>query len=105
MKKLVIKPFNVVDNTQLPEMTVEQAPTDGDPLEIKGETYFVCENVYSRKFAPPVVGVIPLVVRDPTKVANIKEYIQCLSLAHRKVLFKNNKGECDLEHCDEMVIG
>lgn len=104
MKKLVIKPLNVIDNTQLPEMSVDQVPTDGDPLEIKGETYYVCENAHSRKFDPQVIGVIPLVVRNPAKVSNIKEYIQCLSLAHRKVLFKNSKGACDLESCDEMIV-
>lgn len=104
MNKVVIKPFNVVDNTHLPEMSVDEVPTDGDPLEIKGEVYFVCENIYAKRFDPPLIGVIPLVVRNPANVSNIKEYIKCLSIAHRKVLFRNSKGVCDLENCDEMII-
>ena len=48
MNKIVIKPFNVVDHTDLPEMSVDQIPTDGDPLEIKGELYYVCEKNYKQ---------------------------------------------------------
>jgi len=51
-----------------------------------------------------VIGVIPLVVRNPAKVLNIKDYIQCLSIAHRKVQFKNDKGICDLDNSSEMII-
>jgi hypothetical protein len=104
MNKAVIKPFNVVDNSHLPEMSVDQIPTDGDPLEIKGEMYYVCENIYTQKADPPLIGVIPLVVRNPANVLNIESYIRCLSIAHRKVTFKNSKGTCDLENCDEMII-
>ena len=100
----MIKPFNVVDHTDLPEMSVDQTPGDGDPLEIKGELYFVCEQNYKQHTDRPVIGVIPLVVRNPAKVLNIKEYINCLSIAHRKVQFKNDKGICDLDNCDEMII-
>jgi hypothetical protein len=88
MGKVIIKPYNVVDQTDLPEITVDQIPTDGDPLEVD----------------KPVIGVIPLVVRDPSKVLNIEKYIQCLSIAHRKVKFRNEKGFCDLKDCDEMII-
>jgi hypothetical protein len=104
MNKVVIKPFNVVDHTDLPEMRVDQIPAEGDPLEIEGELYYVCENSYKQQSDPPVIGVIPLVVRNPAKVLNIKNYIHCLSLAHRKVQFKNDKGICDLDNCDEMII-
>lgn len=55
---------------------------DGDPLEIKGELYYVCENIHEQHSDPSAIGVIPLVVRNPAKVLNIKDYIQCLSLAH-----------------------
>jgi hypothetical protein len=34
MSKVRIKPFNVIDNTDLPEMTVNQLPADGDPSGI-----------------------------------------------------------------------
>ncbi len=102
MDKILITPYNVIDNTQLPEMSVDQFPADGDALEISGETYYVCQFVQS--FESPVIGVIPLVVRNPSQISNIKNYIECLSIAHRRVLFKNAKGICDLDNCDEMII-
>jgi hypothetical protein len=34
---MVIKPYNVIDQTHLPEISVDQIPADGDPLEIAGE--------------------------------------------------------------------
>jgi hypothetical protein len=49
MSKVVIKPINVIDPTQLPDMTVNQIPTDGDPLEIKGEMYYVCESILNQQ--------------------------------------------------------
>ena len=104
MGKVKIRPFNVVDNTELPVISVDQIPTDGDPLEIDRELYYVCENTDKEKSDPQVIGVIPLVVRNPAKVENIETYIRCLSIAHRKVLFKNSKGICDLESCEEMII-
>jgi hypothetical protein len=104
MDKLVIKPFNVIDNTELPEISVSKVPTDGDPLEIDREMYYVCEDILGQGASLPRIGVIPLVVRNPAKIPNIKEYIECLSIAHRKVLFKNENGICDLENCDEMII-
>ena len=104
MKKVVIKPFNVVDNTPLPEMSVDQIPTDGDPLEIDRELYYVCENINKQHSDSPIIGVIPLVVKNPSKVLNIENYIKCLSIAHRKVQFKNARGICDIENCDEMII-
>jgi hypothetical protein len=104
MDKFIIRPFNVVDNAHLPEISVDKTLTDGDPLEIEGEMYYVCENADNKQSDPSVVGVIPLVVRNPANVENINEYIKCLSLAHRKVLFKNANGICDIDNCDEMVI-
>jgi hypothetical protein len=104
MNKVMIKPYNVVDHTGLPEMSVDQIPGDGDPLEIKGELYFVCEQDFKQHASPDLIGVIPLVVRNPAKIKNIKEYIECLSIAHRKVQFKNDKGICDLDNCNEMII-
>jgi hypothetical protein len=104
MDKVVIIPINVIDHTQLPETTVSEIPTDGDPLEINGEMYYVCETVFKQQHDFLQIGVIPLVVRNPSKVLDIKNYIGCLSLAHRKVKFKNANGICDLDNCDEMVI-
>ena len=104
MSKVIIRPINVIDHTQLPEMTVDQIPTDGDPVEINGEMYYVCERVFKQHQGFLQIGVIPLVVRNPSKVLNINSYLECLSLAHRKVQFKNAKGACDMENCDEMII-
>lgn len=104
MEKIVIKPFNVLDETPLPEVTVEKTLTGGDSLEIDGEMFFVCELINRIYPDPAAIGVIPLIVRNPSKVRNIQQYIECLSIAHRKVLFKNSKGICDLENCDEMII-
>jgi hypothetical protein len=104
MKNIVIKPVNVIDNSELNEVSVSQIPTDGDPIEIKGEMYYVCDSSVKKNTGSLEIGVIPLVVRDPAKVTNIKEYIKCLSIAHRKVQFKNENGLCDLNNCDVMVI-
>jgi hypothetical protein len=104
MSRIVIKPYNVVDKVHLPEISVDCIPTDGDPLEIEKELYFVCESDSGPETDLPVIGVIPLVVRNPCNVPNIRDYIKCLSLAHRKVQFKNKKGACDLDHCEKMII-
>jgi hypothetical protein len=104
MNKVVIVPHDVVTHANLPEMSVDQIPSDGDQLEINGELYYVCEQNVKQQVNSSVIGVIPLVVRNPAKVLNIKEYIHCLSIAHRKVQFKNDMGICDLDNCDEMVI-
>ena len=104
MSKIVIKPYDVISKTGLPELTVDLVPTDGDPLEIGGELFFVCTRNTELQSEHPVVGVIPLIVRNPGQIRNIEDYIQCLSLAHRKVLFKNKKGECDLASCETMII-
>jgi hypothetical protein len=103
MNKVIIKPYDVVSHADLPEISVESLPTDGDPLEISGELYFVCEQA-QRRTESQVIGVIPLVVKNPSKVENIKKYIECLSIAHRKVQFRNEKGICNLPDCDEMII-
>lgn len=104
MNKIVIKPYDVVSHADLTEIEVDKIPSEGDPLEINKELYFVCEQNSKQQTSPLMIGVIPLVVRNPAKVLNIKEYIECLSVAHRKVLFKNKKGICEFDNCDEMTI-
>jgi hypothetical protein len=104
MNKATIKPFNVVDNTPLPEIYVDHIPAEGDPLEIDKELYYVCDITNDQQSDSGIIGVIPLVVRNPSRVANIESYIRCLSIAHRKVLFKNAGGTCDIDNCDEMII-
>jgi hypothetical protein len=48
-----IKPFNIIDRNELPEITVDQIPVDGDPLEIDREMYFVCETNSPEKNTVP----------------------------------------------------
>lgn len=104
MTDIVIKPYNVIDKSELPEITLSQVPSDGDPLEIDREMYYVCESNNESQSGQIAIGVIPLIVRNPAMISNINSYLKCLSLAHRKVQFKNSKGSCDIESCDEMVI-
>jgi hypothetical protein len=104
MIKVKIRPFNVIDHTDLPELTVDQLPVDGDPIEIEREMYYVCETNYQEKDDLHKIGVIPLVVKNPAKIQNIKSYIDCLSIAHRRIQFRKNNNICDLNDCDEMII-
>jgi hypothetical protein len=104
MGKTVIKPFNVIDNSELPEVAFDKPPSEGDPVEIEDEMYYVCEINRQEQSGQVAVGLIPLVVRDPTKIKKIGQYLNCLSIAHRKVLFKNENGSCDFESCNEMRI-
>ena len=104
MSKMKIKPFNVIDKTDLPEITVDQIPVDGDPIEIDREMYYVCETRYEDKNGFQEIGVIPLVVKNPAKVVNIDSYIKCLSIAHRRIQFRKNNNICDFNDCDEMII-
>ncbi len=103
-EKMKIKPFNVVDHTDLPEITVDRMPADGDPVEIDREMYYACEKNSQEAEGVPVIGVIPLVVKDPSRVVNIESYIKCLSIAHRRVQFMKDNNICELNDCDEMVI-
>ena len=103
MEKIQIKPYDVIINKDLPEMVLDKLPADGDPLEIDGQMYFVCENSGIHENGE-TIGVIPLIVRDPSNIKDIDRYINCLSRAHRKVMFRNKYGACDLENCEEMVI-
>jgi hypothetical protein len=104
MSKVKIKPFNVIDHTNLPEITVDRLPVDGDPLEIDREMYYVCETKCKENNGLQKIGVIPLVVKNPSMVQNIKSYIDCLSIAHRRIQFRKNNNICDLNDCDEMII-
>jgi hypothetical protein len=98
-----IKPFNVIDYNSLPEIMVDMPPADGDPLEIEGETYFVCKTDL-KKTDEQEIGVIPLIVRNPASVENIGEYVKCLTIAQRRIQFRNANRICDFNDCDEMVI-
>ncbi len=104
MTKVKIKLFNVIDKTDLPEITADQFPADGDPIEIDSEIYYVCETESKENDGLQEIGVIPLVVKNPAQVENIDSYIKCLSKAHRRMLFRKNNNICDFNECDEMII-
>jgi len=104
MSKVKIKPFNVVDHTDLPDIVLDRLPVDGDPLEIDREMYYVCETNYQEKDDLHKIGVIPLVVKNPAKVLNIESYIKCLSTAQRRIQYRKENNICDLNDCDEMII-
>lgn len=104
MSKIKIKPYNVIDHTNLPEIELDRLPVDGDPVEIESEMYYACETTNQDTDGVPKIGVIPLVVRNPAKVQNIKSYINCLSIAHRRIQFRKSNNICDLNDCDEMII-
>jgi hypothetical protein len=103
MEKKVIKLYDVVSDKDLPQISVDEIPSDGAPLEIEGDLYFVCERE-NIQTVTPAIGVIPLVVRNPASISNIDQYIKCLSMAHRSVKFRNKKGPADLDHAEEMII-
>jgi hypothetical protein len=98
-----IKPYNVIENIPLPEITVNNLPVSGDPLEIEKEMYYVCETNPENK-EDKEIGVIPLIVKNPASVTNIDSYIKCLSIAQRRIQFRRANNICDFNDCDEMVI-
>jgi hypothetical protein len=98
-----IKPFNVINNSTLPEININRLLVDGDPLEIENEMYFVCE-ANLKRMDEQKIGVIPLVVKNPAKVENIESYIKCLTIAQRRIQFRKANNICDFNDCDEMVI-
>jgi hypothetical protein len=104
MPKREIKVFNVTDYIALPSVMADSCPEDGDPLEINHEIYYVCERDFNQEGDILSVGVIPLVVKNPKKVENIKSYINCLSIAHRRVQFRKETKACNFDDCDEMII-
>jgi len=82
---LTIKPFNVIDRTELPEVTVDRVPVNGDPLEIDSQMYFICETKNQMTDGRQTVGVIPLVIKNVTKIKNIESYLKSLHIALRRM--------------------
>lgn len=82
---LIIKPFNIIDRTELPEVTVDYVPVNGDPLEIDSQMYFVCDTKNQVTNGRQPVGVIPLVIKNVTKIKNIESYMESLHVALRRM--------------------
>ena len=87
---LRLKPFNVIDRNELPEITVDRLPVDGDPLEIDREMYFVCETNSQVTDGRQTVGVIPLVIKNTTKIKNMESYLESLHVALRRMQYLRN---------------
>jgi hypothetical protein len=83
--QLTFKPFNVIDRTELPEVTVDWVPVIGDPLEIDSNMYIICELNNQVKDGWQAVGVIPLVYKNDSKAVNIENYLESLYIALRKM--------------------
>jgi hypothetical protein len=99
----VLKLYNVITDAELPDMSVSELPSDGDPLEIAGELYFVCERDYTRPDIP-LIGVIPLIVKNPSRITNIDQYLKCLSKAHRRVQYRHKINGSESENSEEIII-
>jgi hypothetical protein len=103
MNKKILKLYDVITDTKLPDLSVSELPSEGDPIEINGEMYFVCERNYAEPDNPEI-GVIPLIVKNPSSVVNINQYVKCLSTAQRRIRFRNKNGSSSLENSEEMII-
>ena len=104
MEDFEIRIFDVIDNTDLPPLIAESPPQEGDPVEINHEMYYICEINNDKSGEISSIGVIPLVVKNPKKVLNINSYINCLSIAHKKIQFRKKNKSCEFDECDEMLI-
>jgi len=89
---LKLRPYNVIDRNELPEVTVNKIPVSGDPLEINNEMYFVCETDKIEKDGFRKIGVIPLVVKNLKKVENIESYLRYLSIAQRRIQYMDDNN-------------
>jgi len=87
---ITIKPFNVIDRNELPEVTVDRIPVDGDPLEIDREMYFVCETNHQVVEGRQAVRVIPLVIKNTNEIKNMESYLQSLHVALRRMQYLRN---------------
>ena len=104
MSEINIKLRDIIDDTPLPPVSLDHMPEEGEPIEINGEMFFVCEKNYGMDADILEIGVIPLVIKNPKRVQNINSYINCLSVAHRRVQFRKAGKICDFDECDEMII-
>jgi hypothetical protein len=86
-----VKVFNLTDKAELQSITIEACPPDGEPIEINNEMYYVCETECDESGEIKSIGVIPLVAKDPGKIKDIKGYVNCLSIAHKRVSLRKNR--------------
>lgn len=104
MAKVNLRVYDVVNRASLPGITIDKVPHEGDPIEVNGEMYYVCEKESGDQDNIKEIGVIPLVVRNPAAIPNIRTYIECLTIARRRIKFRKENNICGLEDCDEMII-
>ena len=60
-------------------------PVNGDPLEIDSQMYFVCETKDQVTDGMQAVGVIPLVIKNTTRIKSLESYLESLQVALRRM--------------------
>lgn len=81
---ITIKPFNVIDRTNLKEVTVDRIPVIGDPVEVDSNMYLICDIHNQVNEGVQSVGVIPLVYKT-NNALNTENYLESLNVALRKM--------------------
>lgn len=79
--QITIRPFNVVDRTELPEVKVDQFPVNGDSLVIDSQVYFVSGTDDRGRESNNVIKVIPGVIRYHSNGRIPGSYLESLSAA------------------------
>lgn len=85
-----VKPFNVIDRTELPPVNVDQLPVNGDALRIDAKEYFVCGTDDLGKDGWFAVKVIPRVTRYTSGGGNLGSYFESLAVALKNMQYKSN---------------
>lgn len=81
---ITIRPFNSIDHAVLKEVTVDQIPVTGDPIEIDSNMYLICDIHNNVNDGELSVGVIPIVYKTGN-VFNTENYLESLSVALRRL--------------------
>lgn len=76
-----IKPYNVIDRTDLKEVTVDRVPVIGDPLEVDSNMYLICDMDNQVNDGGQSVRVVPLVYKNGNKAFNTENYLESLYIA------------------------
>lgn len=80
-----IKPYNVIDRSDLKEITVDRIPAVGDTLEVDSDLYLVCDIHNVVNDCTQAVGVIPIVYKTENKAFNTENYLESLYVALKRM--------------------
>ncbi|MDX9726225.1 MAG: hypothetical protein RBT38_07555 [Bacteroidales bacterium] len=84
--QFTIRPFDVIDRTELPEVKVDQIPSSGDSLVIDSQVWFVCDIDDRGRDNSNIVKVIPGVIRYHSDAGSPGNYLESLSAAISRML-------------------